>query len=175
MTVSSGEFRTKTVSHNSISPATSILLNLNAFTLRSRRKDRLKITTSSSTIISIHILSIVSSNLSPRRAGNCFLIPSHSPTLVPTDYHVNRSLKTIFQLGADCSFVKKFVEIVKWLCSIPTFFEVVEHNMANMNMIFDKHFHYIGRADYFNEKTLKKRLFLKEKSRAKKPSGTSGI
>ena len=44
-------------------------------------------------------------------------------------------LETSFNLAfADCSFAKKFDEIAKWLCCIPTFIEVVEQNMANMDI-----------------------------------------
>ena len=51
-------------------------------------------------------------------------------------------LEAFFNLAfTDGPLVKKFVEIAKWLCCIPTFLEVVEQNMANMDIIFDTHFH----------------------------------
>ena len=51
-------------------------------------------------------------------------------------------LEPSFKLAfADCSIPKKFVTIAKWLCWVLTFLEVIEHNMANMDMIFELHFH----------------------------------
>lgn len=35
----------------------------------------------------------------------------------------------------NCYINKKFVDIAKWLCRLPTFLEVVEHKMANMNWV----------------------------------------
>ncbi|GIY91143.1 hypothetical protein CDAR_444041 [Caerostris darwini] len=75
MSVCSGEFQTKTAIGNSTSTAMSIWLNSTALTLQLRRKDRTKRTAwSSTTIMRVHKLSVVLSNATPIRAGNCFHI-----------------------------------------------------------------------------------------------------
>lgn len=58
---------------------------------------------------------------------------------------------------ADCSFVKDFVDIAMRLECILISLEVVEHNVDNIDMIFDTYFHYLTRRDYCYEKELTKR------------------
>lgn len=50
----------------------------------------------------------------------------------------------------------------KWLYCIPTFFKIMEHNMTNMDMIFDTHFHWLKKKNYFYEKKLNKTSIFKK-------------
>ncbi|KAF8785903.1 hypothetical protein HNY73_011395 [Argiope bruennichi] len=84
MSVNSGGFQTKTASSNSILTAISIWLKSTAFTLQSRRKDRTKRTVSSSTtIVRVHMLSVVLSNASPITASTSAIFSHKNDCRLP--------------------------------------------------------------------------------------------
>ena len=60
---------------------------------------------------------------------------------------------------------KKFVEIAKWLCCIPSFLVVAQNNMTNMNMIFDTHF----------LKEIEKFIFIKKNNQQQQLSLTKNV
>lgn len=83
--MSSGEFQTKTT----IQHQQRRLFNLTAFTLPSKQKDRIVFHHDNARLhVECRVVEFITNKI-----RDLFPYPPYSPTEVPTDYYINRSLK----------------------------------------------------------------------------------